>query len=174
MFYSENLDLCNTGTFTYTVNVYLTMYPSCSGCYQQSSGTIIVVSPCLGPQITVGINIDIDFDFTGPVIWTPPPLTTVPTSCIPQIVYHCNFISGPYTGGYNMCGFVMYGGGYTTEISFDITTGIYVFNTDNTNLFPAGSYHFEIIIQIGDVSIPVPFTLTIIAHCDVPVLTVVN
>jgi hypothetical protein len=41
-------------------------------------------------------------------------------------------------------------GGYYIDISFDIDTGVFIFNTDNTSMFPAGTYYFQVIIIVGE------------------------
>jgi hypothetical protein len=60
--------------------------------------------------------------------------------CIPQAQYdaimdNCNNNSA---------------GGYYIDISFDIDTGVFIFNTDNTSMFPAGTYYFQVIIIVGE------------------------
>jgi hypothetical protein len=64
--------------------------------------------------------------------------------------------------------------GVTVDISFDINSGVFVFDTDDTDHFPAGVYTFEITITVGSVSQTTQFTMTIVAHCDFTTLTVVH
>jgi hypothetical protein len=101
--YCEDMSLVVTGSFTYTITVSLSMHPTCGGCWGHSTGTIVILSPCIGPQLTVGLNINIDFSFNGPSSWTPPPLSVVPSVCFPHITYVCNYVSGPYTGPIDLC-----------------------------------------------------------------------
>ena len=89
--YSEDMNLVTTGTFTYTISVSLEMFPTCGGCNGHSTGTITIISPCVGPQLTVGVVLNIDFSFNGPTTWTPPPVTIAPSVCYPQVVYQCTY-----------------------------------------------------------------------------------
>jgi hypothetical protein len=109
--------------------------------------------------------VNVSFDFTGPAVWTPPPCTVTPPSCYPEIVYTCVYISGPYTGYLDLCNFIGY---------FDVSTGTYVFNTNDEAMFPPGIYSFVMNISIGVTVVPCPFTITIIGHCDENTITIVN
>jgi hypothetical protein len=171
IFYCEDMSLVNT-SITYTINVYLAAWPSCGGCGGSSSGTIIIVSPCIEPVITIGIVVNIDFSFNGPATWTFPASIIVPTSCYWEAVFTCDYVSGPYTGFLNLCGVIMSGGGIHTSITFSETTGIYIFDSDDMDTFATGVYHFTVTMTIGSTVTSVDFTLTIIGHCDVPTLTV--
>jgi hypothetical protein len=85
VFFCDDMGLVGT-TINYTVFVWLPDYPDCSmcgGCCNGSTGVIIIVSPCVNPVIDIGIVINIDFDFSGPSIWNPPPCTVIPPICAP-------------------------------------------------------------------------------------------
>lgn len=162
-------------SFSYTISVYLTEYPDCSvcaGCCASVTSTIIIVSPCHTPQINVGVIVNIDFDFSGPTVWNPPPCAVTPPVCAPQIIYTCTYVSGPYTGGLDLCNYASVD--VSISISFDISTGVFVFDSNDSTTFPPGVYIFMISIQIEATVVPVYFTMTIIAHCDVPTLTIMQ
>lgn len=112
------------GTYEYTITVTWSLFPGCGwiDCGSSSVGTIIILTSCTSPVIDIGIIINIDFDFSGPGIWTPPPCTVMPPVCYPEIVYTCIYIGGPYTGHLDLCSFIG---------SFDITTGVFVFNSND-------------------------------------------
>jgi hypothetical protein len=83
-------------------------------------------------------------------------------SCIPQAQYDAIM---------NNCNS---GVGTWIDISFDITTGVYIFNTNDYSTFVTGVYQFTVIITVEGVFTEVNFNLFIYSHCDVPVLTVVQ
>jgi hypothetical protein len=177
IFYCEDMSLIDL-SFTYTITVTIEGYTGdcgCISCCGYSSGTIVIVSPCVHPVIDIGIiiNIDFDFDITGPSIWNPPPCVVEPPICYPEIIYTCIYVRGPYTGPYDLCNFTSYTN-VNINISFDISTGVFVFDTDDTGTFPPGVYVFQITITIGVTIQTQEFSLTIIGHCDTPVLTIVH
>lgn len=151
VFYCEDMGLVDQ-SFTFTITVTVIGLENqcgiCSACCVSSSATIIIVSPCINPVIDIGIIIDIDFDFNGPTIWNPPPCTVTPPVCAPQIIYVCHYVSGPYTGGIDLCSYVSFTN-VSIDINFDINTGVFVFDTDDYGTFLPGVYVFQIDIQIG-------------------------
>jgi hypothetical protein len=162
--------------FTYTITVTIAGVDLdcglCGGCCGSSSGTIIIVSPCLGPVINIGITIGIDFNFNGPSIWNPPPCTVNPPVCYDYIIYTCVYVNGPYSGTLlDTCDYNFNDGIVITIVSFDFGTGIFVFETNDHGTFPAGTYVFLVTITIGDQVVEIPFTMYIISHCEVPSLT---
>jgi hypothetical protein len=52
----NNFDLVEVGTIEYTINVYLTAYPgcACTACCGSSTGTIVIVNPCLSATLSHG------------------------------------------------------------------------------------------------------------------------
>lgn len=80
-------------------------------------------------------------------------------------------MSGPYYGSLDLCNYVSYTNVHI-DINFDINSGVFVWDTDDSGTFPPGVYTFMIQISIGVTVQEAYFTLTIIAHCDVPVLTI--
>jgi hypothetical protein len=160
----------------YTINVYLSLYAECycTGCCSNSGGTIIITDPCNNPTIQVGVVLHVDFDFTTPTIFTVPQIYTTPSSCISLAVFTCEYVFGPYSGPIDLCSYVGSHGIYSTTITFSSTSGTWVFSSDDTVTFPPGVYHFEITVTIGISVQVIDFTMTIISHCDVPVLTLVS
>jgi hypothetical protein len=110
----------------------------CTWCCGSSTGIITVITPCTAPAIEVGAIFNIDFSFSGSTTWTPPACNVDPPICYPEIIYECGYVSGPYQGGLDLCGIHDDSTGLFIDIDFDITTGVFVFNTDYTTNFPAG------------------------------------
>jgi hypothetical protein len=88
------------------ITVDLSIYTGCSGCGGGATGVIIIVTPCVTPSLTVGISLDINFNFNGAVTWTAPPVTVIPPTCTGMIIYSCDYVSGPYNGPYDLCNWV--------------------------------------------------------------------
>jgi hypothetical protein len=133
---------------------------------------IVVVNPCLNPTIEIGIVINIDFSFNGPSIWNPPPCNVIPPVCQDQIIYICTYIGGPYTGPMDLCTYVSYTN-VQIDIEFSTNSGTFTFDTDDTITFLPGVYVFQIEISVGISVTYAEFSITIITHCETPVLTVV-
>lgn len=160
-------------SITYTINVVFDLYPDCNNCGSGGSGTVIIISPCVNPFINVGVALNVDFDFTGPAVFTPPVVVVNPSVCQPYVIYSCAYVTGPYSGTLDLCNYVSTIG-ISTSITFNIETGIWIFNTEDANTFPPGVYVFIINVTVGQTIVPIQFTLTIISHCEVPTLTLVS
>jgi hypothetical protein len=84
IFYCEDMSLIDS-SFTYTIIVTIDGFDGdcnyCGGCCHGSTGTIVIIDPCINPVIEIGIVIDIDFSFNGPSIWNPPPCNVIPPVC---------------------------------------------------------------------------------------------
>jgi hypothetical protein len=107
--YSENMDLTITGTFTYTVNVFLPGFEDscgqCTACCGSSSGTIVIENPCSGATLTTGEVTSIHATYGVEVTFDFPALSVVPATCDQHVHYSCEYVSGPYTGSIPMCDF---------------------------------------------------------------------
>jgi hypothetical protein len=81
---------------------------------------------------------------------------------------------GPYSGGLNLCGVVYSNGSLSTTITFDITSGVLIFDTDDYETFPPGSYEFVITITIGTVSVNTNVVIILNPNCGSNELTVIT
>jgi len=77
-------------------------------------------------------------------------------------------------GGLDLCGLVYNNGIYHTEITFDITTGILIFDTDDHETFPDGNYNFQITITIGVVVQTIDIVIILHPACANVDLTIIN
>jgi hypothetical protein len=168
--YSDNWGLVSTGSFTYTITVTVSGLANncgtCVACCVSSTGTIVIVSPCVTPIIVVGVVINIDIDYMSPATFNYPPIVTTPSICINEAVFTCVYVSGPYNENLDLCGTSYSAGTLVTVISFDSTTGTFVVDTNDQLEFPTGVYTFEITVTIGTVSSSVTFTLSMHTHCE--------
>lgn len=171
--YCDDMSLVNT-SISYTIEVTFSQFTNCgSACLWTTPGTIIIISPCQMPTINVGVIINIDFSFNGPATWTPPPVWVEPSICFPEVIYGCYYVSGPYTGTIDLCSFVDYSSIYI-DISFNVSTGVFIFDTDDYTTFMPGVYYFMVTVTVEGQTVEISFSLTIYSHCEIPTLTVVH
>lgn len=142
---------------------------------QQCVGSIKLSDPCLNPDgIQVGTPTNADSDYSHPATFSFPPPQVTPSICIDHAVYSCHYHIGPYTGGLNLCGGTYTNGVYVTVITFNVVTGSLIFDTNDFETFPPGSYEFVITITIGSVSVNTNIVIVLNPNCGSNTLTVVN
>jgi hypothetical protein len=112
IFYCEDMSLVGQ-SFTYTINVTIDINIDidcsvCVACCGSSTGTVIVTSPCTNVDIELGIVTNIDFFYLGAVTWTPPPMVLTPAYCQGSLIFYCDYLSGPYSGPYDLCDWMTY------------------------------------------------------------------
>jgi hypothetical protein len=163
--YCEDMSLLTTGSFSYTVNVYLTAYPTCNcvGCCGSTTGTIVIVDPCLTCSISAGEPSGLMVTYGAPGTWNFPALTVVPSPCGNEVVYTCTYM-GP-SMQWDLCNFQYATGAFSSSGSFDSSTGSYTFNSDDMATFPEGTYNFAITASIGGKITSVQFQMKLVSSC---------
>jgi hypothetical protein len=131
-----------TVNHSFYVSAELAMYPG------QGQVTcafqISVIHPCENPDsLTVQLHQNADSDYTSPAIFNFPNWSVVPSTCANYAVFSCAYMGGPYTGtALNECENAFNNNNFSTTITFDVTTGVLIFTTDDYETFPAGNYNF--------------------------------
>jgi hypothetical protein len=145
----EDVALVAGSPYTYTVTAELVAFPGSHTTL--SAGKISLVDPCEMPEeFTVGVPINDGSNYVDPAIWSFPTFHVTPAHCSESAVFTCGYIDGPVIDiDIDMCGCDHWNGNYHTEIIFDMFTGGLVFDTDDFETFPPGTYTFEITITIG-------------------------
>jgi len=123
-------------------------------------------------MVNVGVPANCDSDYVTPAVFVFPVTQIMPTMCYSQAVYSCQYTTGPYLGGLDLCGTTYTNGDFYTEITFDITTGTLVFNTDDYETFPPGTYNFVITITVGSTSVDTNIVIILQNTCQNQELTI--
>lgn len=135
----------------------------------EEEGTITLLDPCDDPFYMIpGPSTDIDTDYTEPAVYTFPTLSVSPPECKDFTTFELEYESGPYDGALDLTSLSQEG----ASSSFDPETGSFVFDTSDTDTFPAGEYNFVASAIIGDKKIPVPFRMTVLEYCEMGMLFV--
>jgi hypothetical protein len=158
--------------FDYSLNMFLTNFPDCTTCGHIATGTITIVSPCDFPvDLTTGVPQDIDTDGGSDAVFTFPDVHVTPPSCLQYAHYFCVYQSGPYTGtgDHDLCHFNMnYFTDHISRANFDSDSGSFNFFSNDSDVFPAGDYFFDLGVTIGDKTSQFTIKMIIHGHCNVP------
>jgi hypothetical protein len=174
---SSDSSLMSGMPYTYTVTSEYINYPGYGR--KTGEGKIYLTNPCENPEsVQVGLPQPAGSDFTEPAVCVFPTVIVQPAQCIDYAVYTCTFDHGPVevddlVDCDNLCGCSFTNGNFHTEITFDITTGTLIFNTDDTVTFPQGEYVFSVSVQIG-VTIEITSVKVLLTEqCETPELAIV-
>ena len=155
------------GEYSYTVTATMAQFTTCEGCTVSSTGTIYIGTPCTAPSISTGVVDNVDFDFKGKTTWNFPSCNVDPPICLEEAAYSCR-----YEGDINLCGCEQGDEDCDSPVTFDCETGVWEFDSDCQDCYPAGDYKVTVTMTIGEESKPCDFTFSIITHCENAVLTV--
>jgi hypothetical protein len=150
--YCEDMDVYYTGSYTYTISVYLTAFASCNceDCCVSTTNVITIINPCTSSVLTASAAQTVMISYSETATVGFPSLTVAPSPCAEQVTYSCAYESGPYTGTeFNLCSFEYFHGDYSSTGQFNSQTGALVFSTNDMNMFPVGSYRFTLTATVG-------------------------
>jgi hypothetical protein len=125
--------------------------------------------------MTVGSPADIESDYSAPAVFTFPTVTVDPSVCLPLATYSCIVASTPaaYTLGQDLCqDFTLNNAPFFTDNEFFENDGDYVFDSDDKDSFPVGTYGFIITVTIGSESVPIAFDMFLHEPCEEAELSV--
>jgi hypothetical protein len=128
--YAEDRTLV-PGPYPYVVCASYPLYPM-EYC---SVGEVYLRDPCVAPYGPFDLSITgatlptatIDYLSSSTTVLSFPTYTVDPSICTPS--FSCQYASGPYSGGLDLCDFSNTNGGFTSTGSFDDTTGTLSFLT---------------------------------------------